>query len=236
MSPQQLFKWRHLLPEVILLNVRWYCRYALSYRDLEEMMLERGIKVDHTTIFRWVQAYAPEMDNRCRSHLKMTNDSWKVDETYIKVKKEWKYLYRAIDSKGNTLDFMLSAKRDAKAAKRFFIKVLNRGHTDVPRVINVDKNAAYPPALKELKAASALPEDTQLRQVKYLNNLIEQDHRFIKRRTNPGLGFGSFNTARRTIQGYEAMNTIRKGQMKDVPKGDVMGQISFINEIFGVTA
>ncbi len=194
MSPQQPFKWRHFLPEVILLNVRWYCRYALSYRDLEEMMIERGIKVDHTTIFRWVQAYAPEMDNRCRSHLKMTNDSWKVDETYIKVKKEWKYLYRALDSKGNTLDFMLSAKRDAKAAKRFFIKVFNRGHTDVPRVINVDKNAAYPPALKELKAAGALPEETQLRQVKYLNNLIEQDHRFIKRRTNPGLGFGSFNT------------------------------------------
>jgi len=159
-----------------------------------------------------------------------------VDETHIKVKKEWKYLYRAIDSKGNTLDFMLSAKRDAKAAKRFFIKVLNGGHTDVPRIINVDKNAAYPPALKELKAAGALPEETQLRQVKYLNNLIEQDHRFIKRRTNPGLGFGSFNTARRTIQGYEAMNSIRKGQMKDVLKGDVMGQISFINEIFGVAA
>ncbi len=199
-------------------------------------MLERGIKVDHTTIYRWVQAYAPELDKRIRPHLSSINDSWKVDETYIKVKKEWKYLYRAIDSQGNTLDFMLSAKRDAKAAKRFFKKVLKGAWTVMPRVINVDKNPAYPAALKDLKADEVLPQETELRQVKYLNNLIEQDHRFIKRRTNPGLGFGSFNTARRTIQGYEAMNMIRKGQIKDIEKGDVMGQISFINEIFGVAA
>ena len=106
----------------------------------------------------------------------------------------------------------------------------------MPRVINVDKNAAYPPAIEELKAEKAMPEETELRQVKYLNNWMEQDHRFIKRRTNPGLGFGSFNTARRTIQGYEAMNMIRKGQIKDIEKGDVLGQISFINEIFGVAA
>ena len=233
MDAQTPFKWRHFLPDVILLNVRWYCRYSLSYRDLEEMMLERGVGVDHTTIYRWVQAYAPELDKRIRPHLNSTNDSWKVDETYIKVKGAWKYLYRAIDSQGNTLDFMLSAKRDAKAAKRFFKKVLKGKHTVVPRVINVDKNAAYPPSIEALKKAEELPQETELRQVKYLNNLIEQDHRFIKRRTNPGLGFGAFNTARRTIQGYEAMNTIRKGQIQNVKKGDIMGQISFINEIFG---
>jgi transposase, IS6 family len=208
----------------------------LSYRDLEEMMLERGIPVEHTTIYRWVQAYAPELDKRIRPHLSSTNDSWKVDETYIKVKGAWKYLYRAIDSEGKTLDFMLSAKRDAKAAKRFFRKVLKGSWTGIPRVINVDKNPAYPSALKDLKADETLPEPTELRQVKYLNHLIEQDHRFIKRRTNPGLGFGFFNTARRTIQGYEAMNMIRKGQIKEVEKEDVMGQISFINEIFGVAA
>jgi transposase, IS6 family len=236
MIGQQPFKWRHFLPDVILLNVRWYSRYSLSYRDLEEMMLERGISVDHTTIFRWVQAYAPELDKRSRPHLTPTNDSWKVDETYIKVKEAWKFHYRAIDSQGNTLDFMLSAKRDAKAAKRFFKKVLKGSWTVMPRVINVDKNPAYPSALKDLKADEVLPQETELRQVKYLNNLIEQDHRFIKRRTNPGLGFGSLNTARRTIQGYEAMNMIRKGQIKDVEKGDVMGQISFINEIVGVAA
>lgn len=135
MSVPTLFKWRPYLPEIILLNVRWYCRYSLSYRDLEEMMLERGVEVDHTTIYRWVQAYAPELDKRIRSHLSATNDSWKVDETYIKVKGTWKYLYRAIDSEGNTLDFMLSAKRDAKAAKRFFEKILKGAWTAMPRVI-----------------------------------------------------------------------------------------------------
>ena len=111
------------------------------------MMLERGLTVDHTTVYRWVQAYAPELDKRCRSHLRPTNDSWRVDETYIEVKGKWKYLYRAVDSEGNTLDFMLSAKRDAQAAKRFFRKALKATHNQEPRVINVDKNAAYPPAI-----------------------------------------------------------------------------------------
>jgi transposase-like protein len=202
MKLQHSFKWRHFLPDVILLNVRWYCRYSVSYRNLEEMMLERGVEVKHTTIYRWVQAYAPELDKRIRSHLNPTNDSWKVDETYIKVKGAWKYLYQAIDSKGNTLDFMLSAKRDAKTAKRFLKKALKGTWTKMPRVINVDKNPAYPSAIKDLKTAKVLSVATDLRQVKYLNNLIEQDHCFIKRRTNPGLGFGSFNTARRTLQGY----------------------------------
>lgn len=200
------------------------------------MMLERGIKVDHTTIYRWVQAYSPELDKRCRRHLQPTNDSWRVDETYVKVNGVWKYLYRAVDSEGNTLDFMLSAKRDAKAAKRFLKKVLNASHTIAPRAITVDKNAAYPPAITDLKQDDALPEATETRQSKYLNNTVEQDHRFIKRRSNPGLGFGSFNTARRTLKGYEAMNMIRKGQINGADRGDVMGQISFINQVFGVAA
>lgn len=119
MTSSKPFKWRHFQSDLILLNVRWYLRYSLSYRDLEEMMLERGVQVDHTTIYRWVQTYSPELDKRCRRHLKPTNDSWRVDETYVKVKGVWKYLYRAVDSAGNTLDFMLSAKRDTKAAKRF---------------------------------------------------------------------------------------------------------------------
>ncbi|MEO0520875.1 MAG: IS6 family transposase [Cyanobacteria bacterium P01_A01_bin.116] len=236
MPSSQLFKWRHFQSDLILLNVRWYLRYGLSYRDLEEMMLERGVKVNHTTIYRWVQAYSPELDKRCRRYLKPTNDSWRVDETYCKIKGKWKYLYRAVDSQGNTLDFMLSAKRDAKAAKRFLRKVLNASHTIEPRVITVDKNAAYPPVIADLKADEALPETTEIRQSKYLNNTVEQDHRFLKRRIKPGLGFGSFNTARRTLKGYEAMNMIRKGQIKDTDRGNVMGQISFINEIFGVAA
>ena len=125
MNPQPPFKWRHFEAEIILLCVRWYLRYSLSYRDLEEMMQERGLQVDHTTIYRWVQCYAPELDKRCRPHLKATTDSWKVDETYIKVRKKWMYLYRAVDSEGNTLEFLLSPTRDAQAAKRFFEKALH---------------------------------------------------------------------------------------------------------------
>jgi IS6 family transposase len=103
MASHSLFKWCHFLPEIILLNVRWYCRYPLSYRNLEEMMAERGVEVGHSTINRWVLKFAPELDKRLRSHLSLTNDSWRVDETYIHVKGEWKYLYRAVDSAGNTL-------------------------------------------------------------------------------------------------------------------------------------
>ncbi len=236
MSNPSPFKWRHFEAEIILLCVRWYLRYALSYRDLEEMMRERGLHVDHTTIFRWVQRYAPELEKRCRPHLKATNDSWRVDETYIKVKKTWMYLYRAVDSEGNTLEFLLSPTRDAEAAKRFFSKTLGRSHTVTPRVITVDKNAAYPKALGELKAEGIVPQSSELRQVKYLNNIVEQDHRFIKRLVKPGLGFFSVETAWRTLQGYEVMSMIRKGQMQGVAKGDVTGQIAFIASLFGAAA
>ncbi len=255
------FKWRHFEAEIILLCVRWYLRYSLSYRDLEEMMRERGLHVDHTTIYRWVQHYAAELDKRSRPHLKACNDSWRVDETYIKVKKVWMYLYRAVDSEGNTLEFLLSPTRDAEAAKRFFVKALHstagsasQAHPveeqgaqltaladpnppkSAPRVINVDKNAAYPKAIADLKATGVLPEAVELRQVKYLNNLIEQDHRFIKRLVKPGMGFFSFETAWRTLQGYEVMHMIRKGQMQGVNKGDIAGQVAFIATLFGVAA
>jgi IS6 family transposase len=234
MVEHQPFKWRHFEAEIILVCVRWYLRYALSYRDLEELMRERGLSVDHTTIYRWVQCYAPELEKRCRSHLKRTTDSWRVDETYVKVKGEWLYLYRAVDSQGNTLEFLLSATRDAQAAKRFFAKALHACHTVTPRVITVDKNAAYPKALKEMKAAGDLAASCELRQSKYLNNLIEQDHRFIKRLVKPGMGFFSFETAWRTVQGYEAMNMMRKGQMHGVSKGDSSRRAAFIAELFGV--
>jgi transposase, IS6 family len=261
MNNQSPFKWRHFESEIILLCVRWYLRYSLSYRDLEEMMAERGLSVDHTTIYRWVQRYAPELDKRCRPHLKATNDSWRVDETYIKIKKTWTYLYRAVDSVGNTLEFLLSPTRDAEAAKRFFVKALHstagsapqvrpieeqvteptapadpNPTQSAPRVINVDKNAAYPKAIAELKAAGILPESVELRQVKYLNNLVEQDHRCIKRLVKPGMGFFSFETAWRTLQGYEAMNMIRKGQLHGVGKGDIKDQVTFIASLFGVAA
>ncbi len=234
MNQQHPFKWRHFQTDIILLCVRWYLRYSLSYRDLEEIMLERGLRVDHTTIYRWVQCYAPELEKRCRPHLKVTTDSWRVDETYIKVKKQWVYLYRAVDSQGNTLDFFLSPTRDASAAKQFFTKALTATHTATPRVINVDKNAAYPKAIAELKAEGIVPQSCELRQIKYLNNLIEQDHRFIKRLTKPGMGFFSFETAWRTLQGFETMNMLRKEQLQGVAKGDVGGQVTLIATLFGV--
>ncbi|OWY60824.1 IS6 family transposase [cyanobacterium TDX16] len=234
MNSKSPFKWRHFLPEIILWGVRWYCLYPISYRQLEEMMCERGVEVDHSTLSRWVQKYAPELDKRCRPHLKPTNDSWRVDETYIKVKGKWKYLYRAVDSSGSTIDFMLSAKRDKRAAKRFLRKALKATHTQLPRVINVDKNAAYPTTIDELKTEELVTKTCEVRQNKYLNNIVEQDHRFIKKLVNSGLGFKSFYTARRTIIGYETMNMIRKGQIQQVEKGDVLGQLEFLSRIFGV--
>jgi IS6 family transposase len=161
-------------------------------------MRERRLHIDHTTIYRWVQRYAPELEQRCRPHLKTTTDSWRVDETYVKVKGVWMYLYRAVDSQGNTLEFQLSPARDTQAAKRFFTKALGACHTVTPRVITVDKNAAYPKAFHELKALVAVLASCELRQSKYLNNLVEQDHRFIKRLIKPGMGFFSFETAWRT--------------------------------------
>jgi transposase, IS6 family len=124
MSDPSLFKWRHFEADIILCAVRWYLRYALSYRDVEELLRERGVWVDHTTVYRWVQRYALELDRRCRPSLRATNDSYRVDETYIKINKQWCYLYRAVDAGGATLDFMLSATRDADAAGRFFRRVL----------------------------------------------------------------------------------------------------------------
>jgi IS6 family transposase len=192
--------------------------------------------VDHSTINRWVLRFAPELDKRMRPFLNPTNDSWRVDETYIKVKGEWKYLYRAVDSEGNTLDFLLSAKRDGKAAARFFRKVLKAKHTQAPRVITVDKNAAYPVAMDELQEDKTLKAETELRQSKYLNNVIEQDHRNIKRIVKPMIGFQSFNTARRTLSGIEAMSMIRKGQVSGISKGDSLFQAKFIEELFGISA
>jgi len=216
--------------------VRWYCRYSLSYRDVEELAQERGVSIDHTTVFRWVQAYSPQLDKRCRRHLRPSSNSWRVDEVYVKVKGQARWLYRAIDKHGDTLDFLLTAKRDAKAAKRFFRKTINARNSTTPRVVNADKHAAYPPALAALQEDKRLPPSTELRQNKYLNNVIEQDHRFLQRLIKPGLGFKSFNTARRTIKGYEVMHMLRKGQVIGVPKGDAQAQLNFMAQILGVAA
>jgi transposase, IS6 family len=144
MNPRHPFKWRHFEAEIILLCVRWYLRYSLSYRDLEEMMQERGLQVDHTTISRWVQCYAPELDKRCRPHLKACNDSWRVDETYIKIKGTWTYPYRAVDSDGNTLEFLLSSTREAEAAQRFFVKALHSSASSTPQARSLEEQVTQP--------------------------------------------------------------------------------------------
>lgn len=233
MKKQNLFKWKHYQPDLILLTVRWYLRYNLSFRDLVEMMEERGLSMAHTTIMRWVHQYGPELDERVRCHLNSTNDSWRVDETYVKIKGQWMYLYRAVDSEGNTIDFYLSESRDKRAAKRFFKKALAFLHVSLPRVITVDKNPAYPIAIRELKEEKQMPQGIQLRQVQYLNNIIEQDHRFIKKRIRSMLGLKSLRTAKQIIAGIEAMHMIKKGQTLQREKS-VQNQIKFIHLLFGI--
>jgi transposase-like protein len=230
-----LFRGRHFEDVIILLCLRWYLRYSLTYRDLEEIMAERGLSVDHVTIWRWVQRYAPVLNQRIRRELRRPNRSWRVDETYVKVGGDWAYLYRTVDSAGETIEFMLSPKRDLIAAK-LFLRLALFGGGPPPRAINVDGHPAYASAIAELKQSGELGRRCRCRTSPYLNNVIEQDHRFIKKRITASLGFRSVEGACRTIEGYEAMHAIRKGQIRWVAKGDPVGQRQFIHSIFGVAA
>jgi IS6 family transposase len=200
------------------------------------MMGERGLSVDHTTVWRWVQRYAPEINKRIRQHLKLAGTSYRVDKTYIKVGKSCKYLYRAVDKQGNTIEFMLSAKRDVFAAKRFFKKMMRADHRWLPFTISVDKNAAYPEAFSTSQVEKIVPKDCKLRRVKYLNNVIEQDHRFIKKKVRASQCFKRFHTAERTLEGIEAVNMMRKGQVTRLDGKDAMGQAKFVESLFGVAA
>jgi len=229
-----LFRGRHFEDLIIILCVRWYLRYSLSYRDLKEMMAERGLLVDHVTIWRWVQRYAPISNQRLRRELRHPNRSWRVDETYVRVAGNWTYLYRAVDSAGDTIDFMLSPKRDLTAAKLFLRLALSGTGGIRPRVVNVDGHPAYARAIAELKKSGELGRRCRCRPSPYLNNIIEQDHRFIKKRITASLGFRSADGAWRTIEGYEAMHVIRKGQIRWLAKGDVTGQRQFIHSHFGI--
>jgi transposase, IS6 family len=233
MSQPALFRGRHFRSDVIVLCVRWYLRYPLSYRDLEEMMAERGLPIDHSTIARWVLHYAPILNQRIRREMRHPNRSWRVDETYVRVAGKWTYLYRAIDSAGDTIDFLLSPNRDLIAAKGFLQLALSAGQIR-PRVINVDGHPAYTSAIGELKQAGALGRNCRCRPSPYMNNIIEQDHRFVKKRVVTSQGFRSAEGALNSIAGYEAMNIIRKGQIRWLPKGDVVGQKHFIERMFGI--
>ena len=194
--------------DVILMCIRWYVAYPLSYRHVEEMMEERGVNVDHSPINRWAIRFLPLLEKVFRQHKRPVGRSWRMDETHIKVKGVWKYLYRAVDKEGNTIDFLLTAKRDKAAAMRFFEKAMR--DNGVPEKVAMDKSGANKAAIDQIIEDQEI--SVRVRQVKYLNNIVEQDHRAIKRITKPMLGFQSFRSAKNALAGIELMHMIRKGQ------------------------
>jgi putative transposase len=206
----RVLKRLHYPLDVILTCVRWYVAYPLSLRHLEEMMSERGISVDHSTVHRWAMKLLPVLEKTFRLHKRTVGKSWRMDETYIKVKGQWKYLYRAVDRDGNTVDFLLRARRDRHAAQHYFERSIM--HSCAPETVTIDQSGANLAALKAINVEREIP--IRIRQRKYLNNIVEQDHRAIKRRIRPMLGFKKFGSARILLTGIELMHMIYKGQMK----------------------
>jgi transposase-like protein len=205
------FKGAHFPKEVILTCVRWYVAYPLSTRHVEELMEERGVTVDHSTINRWVVKYSPQLEEAFHRRKRPVWVSWRMDETYIKVKGQWAYLYRAVDKTGQTIDFLLTEQRDKRAAKRFLTKAIRRH--GVPEKITIDGSAANEAAIKSYNEEHGTA--IVIRQVKYLNNIVEQDHRAVKRVTRPMLGFKAFDAAQRTLAGVELMHMLKKRQLVD---------------------
>jgi putative transposase len=204
------FKGAHFEKDIILTCVRWYVAYPLSYRQLEELMQERGVSVDHATINRWVVKYSPQLEEAFHRRKRPVWVSWRLDETYIKIKGQWYYLYRAVDKTGQTIDFLLTAQRDEHAAKRFLTKAIRRH--GMPEKITIDGSEANAAAIRgynEEHGTAIIP-----RQMKYLNNIVEQDHRSVKRITRPMLGFKAFDAAQSTLAGVELMHMLRKGQLE----------------------
>jgi putative transposase len=221
------FKGMRFPVDVILVCIRWYAAYPLSYRHLEEMMEERGVSVDHSSINRWAIRCLPLIEKMARKHKRPVSGSWRMDETYIKVKGVWKYLYRAVDRQGKTVDFLLTAKRAMAAAKRFFDKAMSANGD--PDKIAMDKSGANKAAIDAVNATRNVL--IVVRQVKYLNNIVEQDHRAIKRVTRPMLNFKSFHAARAVLAGIELMHMIRKGQFAV----DGLADMSFAGQFYALT-
>lgn len=207
------FKGAHFPKDVILHALFFYLRYSVSYRDLEEILAERGVSVDHATLNRWIVRYSPLVADQARRRKRRCDRSWRMDETYVRVKGEWVYLYRAVDKHGKTLDFMLSKRRNKAAATKFFARALELN--GLPRKIVIDKsgaNTAGIKAINKMLKGFGCPIPIEMVRRKFLNNVIEQDHRFIKRRIRPMLGFKSFASASATLDGIEVAQMIRKSQ------------------------
>ena len=198
-------------PELIMLFVYMKCRFSLSYRELEEIAHIKGAAIDHSTLQRWVVKFAPLIDKQVRKRKKPVGKSWRMDETYIKLNGKWIYLYRAVDSLGNTIEFLLRKHRDKAAAKAFFRKALK--NNNCPEKITIDKSGSNISALNSVNNDLSEDKKIEVRQIKYLNNIVEQDHRFIKKRTRLMLGFKSFRSAKNTILGIENIRMIQKGQI-----------------------
>jgi putative transposase len=224
-SPKLLpyFKCSCSSPSVIVLFVYMKCRFSLSYRDLEEIMTTRGAKIDHATLLRWVKRFVSLIDKRVRQRKKPVNGSWRMDDTYMKLNGKWVYLYRAVDKFGDTIDFLLRARRDALAAKAFLRKACKENGR--PDKVTIDKSGGNKAAIDSFNEGIAEDKRVEIRQKKYLSNIVEQDHRFIKKRTRPMLGFKNFYSAKETISGIENIRRIQKGQII----GQQASQSSFRN-------
>jgi putative transposase len=209
------FKGAHFPKDIILMGVRWSVAYPLSYRHIEELMEERGVEVDHAPLQRWVVTYSPPLEEAFHRRKRPVWVSWRMDETSIKIKGQWYYLCRAVDKHGQTIDFLLTEHRDKEAALRFLKKAIRRH--GVPETMTIDGSGANEAAIKSYNEAHGTT--ISIRQVKYFNNIVEQDHRGVKRITRPMLGFKAFDTAQSTLVGIELMHMIRKRQLV-VEEGD----------------
>ena len=236
MTDARVFRGCRCPAEVIRWAVRWSLQFPLSSRDLERMLADRGVSVDHVTLYRWVRRFAPELEQRMRRHLRPCRGPWHVDETSVRVDGPWRDLDRAVDGTGQTIDFRLTAKRDKAAARRFFRRALGRKTTRNPQVIVTDRLTSSPGALRAMKRDGALGRFTRHRRGRWRNNRVEPDHRRIKRRVRPRLGFKRFVTARRTLAGVEALALLAKGQVRAVPATDVPAQRAFVAGLFGLAA
>jgi len=229
-----LFWKRKFEPQVIVTCVRWYLRFCLSLRDLEELMAERGLSVDHTTIWRWTQTYGPEVYRRLQGEVKRKSSTWHMDETFVRIAGKWLYLFRAVDSQGQTVDFYLSDTRDREAAKLFLKKALANADNTPPNVLARDGLRSYPAALRELQAEGHVSQHCRQRTRRYSNNRIESDHRHVKRRLRAMHGPRTRDTAWAAIQGIEAVQMIRKGQVLGITRHNLHGQAWVFAALLGV--